>query len=217
MNENAQLAEFANNLWNNFLKRKAEQQNMDAVSYYRAEVTANNGNRRVTVQRPLDNAIVVSTTPPMANVSVGDQVIVARFGKGNNNANHLVIAYSDGDAGYSTVATTGSYNDLADVPTLPDGLDYATFAIANNATGTYQVTTTTHALIVITAPTSGARGMYLLYIRTNGTFGLTNILSGSVTPTASATNGRFTVTNSSGYAVDMRCLIFTGGITQVTT
>ena len=216
MNENAQLAEFANNLWNNFLSRKAEQQSKDAVTFYRAEVTANNGNRRVTVQRPLDTAIEVSTTPTMAGVSVGDQVVVARFGKGNNNANHLVIAYGDGDTGISPVGISGSYTDLTDVPTLPVGLSYATFSVSNNATGTFIVSDTTYALLVITSPAGAARGVYILYARDSGQFGISTVFSGSIVPTQGTVTGTFKITNSSGYASQMRCLIFTGSIATYT-
>lgn len=96
MNENAQLAEFANNLWNNFIKERVKADNANSVMYYRAEVVSNPGNNRLVVQRPFDEAIEVSCTDAMSSATAGTQVLVIRFGNGTNNANHLVMARGDG-------------------------------------------------------------------------------------------------------------------------
>ena len=93
-NTNAEMAEFAENLWNNFIKPKMQMELANYVSYYRATVASNvDGN--VTVSRPFDGTFPVNATEYMANVSVGDNVLVFSLGKGNA-ANQLIFAYSNG-------------------------------------------------------------------------------------------------------------------------
>lgn len=108
MNENAQLAEFAENLWKNYIKKKHDEANMDAVSFYRATVISNDGNNRLTIQRPYDNEVQVSCTDDMAAATVGMQVLVIRFGLGKNNANHIVVARGNGNPiGHGGIAENG--------------------------------------------------------------------------------------------------------------
>ena len=95
-NENAQLAEFAENLWKNYIKPKYQDASKDTVSFYRAKVVSNDGNNRLTIQRPYDNSYQVSCTDGMSSATVGMQVIVVRLGNGANNQNHLVIAQGNG-------------------------------------------------------------------------------------------------------------------------
>lgn len=94
-NTNAQMAEFANNLWENFIKKKFEEENADILSYYRAEVVTNDGNNKLTIQRPYDDPYQVSCTDDMSEAVAGMQVIVVRFGNSANNNNHIVVAKSD--------------------------------------------------------------------------------------------------------------------------
>lgn len=96
-NENAQLAEFANNLWENYLKQKHYEASKDLLSYYRAEVVSNDGNNKLTIQRPYDNSYQVNCTEDMNNIGAGEQVTVVKFGNGANNKNHLVVADGSGN------------------------------------------------------------------------------------------------------------------------
>jgi len=102
-NENAQLAEFADNLWKNFIKRKTQEASADNVTFYRAKVVSNTNiaDNKLTVQRPYDNTIEVSCVDSMNGAQAGEEVIVIRFGNGKNNANHLVVANGDGNQTHS--------------------------------------------------------------------------------------------------------------------
>lgn len=95
-NENAQLAEFAENLWKNYLRQKYHDESKDVISFYRAEVVSNDGSNRLTIKRPYDNSYQVSCTDGMSSATAGMQVIVVRLGNGVNNKNHLVIAKGNG-------------------------------------------------------------------------------------------------------------------------
>ena len=96
-NENAQLAEFADNLWNNYIKQKYKNECKDVLTYYRATVVSNDGSNRLTIQRPFDTAYQVSCTDTMSAVTVGTNVTVLVFGDGVNNQNHIVVAYGNGN------------------------------------------------------------------------------------------------------------------------
>ena len=79
-NINAELAEFAKNLWDNYIKEQADTEFENNVWFYRASVTANTGNGLLTVQRPYDNEVTIRCTEPLTNSTVGDTVTVACFG-----------------------------------------------------------------------------------------------------------------------------------------
>ena len=96
-NTNAQMAEFASNLWNNFIKQKQEEANSDVISFYRAKVVSNDGNNKLTIQKPFESAYQVSCTSGMNTATAGMQVIVIRYGNGSNNTNHVVVALGNGD------------------------------------------------------------------------------------------------------------------------
>lgn len=96
-NVNAEMAEFADNLWINYIREKHHQESTDVVSYYRAAVVSNDGNNRLTIQRPFDNSYTVPCTDCMTSATTGDEVLVLRFGNGTNNANHIVVAKGDGN------------------------------------------------------------------------------------------------------------------------
>ena len=115
MNENAALAEFADNLWKNYIKKKHDESYMDAVSFYRAVVVSNDGNNKLTIQRPYDNQIQVFCTDGMTNATAGMQVLVIKFGDGKTNANHVVVARGNGNPignGGSGLPAGGSTNDV---------------------------------------------------------------------------------------------------------
>lgn len=98
-NDNAMMAELAKNLWNNYMKDRVMEALTDSVSFYRATVVTNNNDGTLTIQRPYDNQFSVKRTEGLADISAGDQVVVLRFGNGNNNSNHLAFAHGDGTLG----------------------------------------------------------------------------------------------------------------------
>ena len=113
-NEHAELAEFANNLWKNYIKPKFRQEYKDIMTFYRAEVTANNGDGTLNVQRPFDNVITVPCTEDMSTAGVHSQVTVLRFGNGNNSANQLVVAYGDGNPSFANLLRTVNTSTITD-------------------------------------------------------------------------------------------------------
>lgn len=107
-NMNAQMAEFVGSLWENYIKQKHDEASADVLSYYRAEVVSNDGNNRLTIQKPFDNPYQVSCTDDMSEAVEGMQVIVLRFGNGTNNANHIVVAKGNGSPiGSGGIAVNG--------------------------------------------------------------------------------------------------------------
>jgi len=100
---------------------------------------------------------------------------------------------------------------------LKDGFTYKYFPISNGSTATFTINSDSmYALITITCPASGARGMYIIYGRdTQSSLGVTTVASGSIVPTYVST-GKFSISNSSGYSSQARCMIFTGNITRDT-
>lgn len=95
-NQNAQFAEFASNLWENYIKQKYKDESRNALSFYRAEVVSNDGNNKLTIKRPYDEPYQVSCSDSMQEATVGMQVIVLRFGNDVNNSNHLVVSDGSG-------------------------------------------------------------------------------------------------------------------------
>lgn len=95
-NDKARLAEFAGNLWNNFIHPKFKESCRNMLKYYRAKVVSNPGNRTLNIKRPYDNAVVVPCTDYMESASAGAEVIVVQFGNNNANVNSLVVGYSNG-------------------------------------------------------------------------------------------------------------------------
>ena len=85
------MAEFADNLWNNYIKPKMREELRNSVSFYKATITANAGDGTLTVQRPYDNAVTVSCTDDLKSASVGTQVVVFVLGNGNA-ANSIAIS-----------------------------------------------------------------------------------------------------------------------------
>ena len=54
MTDNKAMEEFASNLWENYMKEKAQELLQNNLSAFRAVVTANPGGGTLTVQRPFD-------------------------------------------------------------------------------------------------------------------------------------------------------------------
>lgn len=91
MNDNAELSEFANNLWKNFIEKKIDEKLNKYVSFGRATVVSNNsGSGRLTISRPYDNDITIPCVDSLKDVSVGSQVTIFNLGK-NNKANMVAV------------------------------------------------------------------------------------------------------------------------------
>lgn len=97
-NTSAEMAEFASNLWQNYIKPKMMRELENYISFYRATVISNTDGV-IKVSRPYDdnggNGFAVNATTQMSGVSANDKVLVFVLGKGNA-ANQLIVAYADG-------------------------------------------------------------------------------------------------------------------------
>lgn len=103
---NKQMAEFARELWENYIKPKFIEQFTDTVTYYMATVVTNDGNNRATIKRPFDDPYQVTYLDDMAGLEAGDTVLVLRFGNGTNNANHIIFGKGNGNMNYTAANAT---------------------------------------------------------------------------------------------------------------
>lgn len=139
MNENAYMAEFAENLWNNYIKLKISEELQQNVSYYKATVTVNPGDGTLTVQRPFDTAYTIRCSDTMKSVAVGTLVTVLVFGRGNAT-NHIAIS-ADGMKDLHrgilpiTLGGTGQTTKKAVRNTLGLGNTTGALPVANGGTG----------------------------------------------------------------------------------
>lgn len=108
---NKQMAEFARELWENYIKPKFNAEFSDNVTYYMATVVSNDGNNKVTIKRPFDDAYQVSCLEDMAGLVAGDTVLVLHFGNGTNNANHIIFGRGNGNTNYTAVGATETANE----------------------------------------------------------------------------------------------------------
>lgn len=109
MIENREMAEFAQSLWENYIKFKHKEADADTVSYYKAEVVAKPSSGTLSIQRPLDDTVYDVACPSyMDDVAVGSQVLVLRFGNGTNLMNHFVIDNAARTMLASAIATGSS-------------------------------------------------------------------------------------------------------------
>lgn len=111
-NDNAQMAQFAKNIWENYMSPMVKKSEADTVKYYRAEVVTNDGSNLLTIKRPYDNSYQVACTKDMSDVTAGTQVIVIRFGNGTNNSNHLVVAKGDGNPAVTATDAVSTLSNL---------------------------------------------------------------------------------------------------------
>ena len=114
-NDNAAMADFAQSLWDNYIRQKYEDASMNTVSFYRATVTSNDlaSGGELRVSRPFDNDMPVNCTSGMKGVSEGDLVVVARLGNGPAAMNNLVFAKADGTLNTVSTLLTASYKNTA--------------------------------------------------------------------------------------------------------
>lgn len=114
MNENAYMAEFAENLWNNYIKLKIADELQQNVSYYKASVISNPGDGTLNVQRPYDSIMKIRCTNDLkTTATAGALITVLVFGKGNAT-NHIAVSV-DGMKDLRTVGTTlGDQNPVMD-------------------------------------------------------------------------------------------------------
>lgn len=89
---NKDMAEFAENLWRNYIEPKMEASMTGDISYYRASVISNNGDGTLTIKPACDNERTANCTMEMSDVTAGSAVLVMRMGNGNAAENHLVFA-----------------------------------------------------------------------------------------------------------------------------
>lgn len=165
-NEQAVMAEFAESLWNNYIRQKIDELFTNNVSFYLASVTANPGSGTLTVQAPLDSERTVSCTNELRGISVGSQVAVLKLGNGNAALNHLAFLSVSNNAlikaplsiaSGGTGATTASaaLANLSGVPILdnPTDLDAAMeIGLAHyNASASNKPTSAGGSLIVVPA------------------------------------------------------------------
>lgn len=151
-NDQATMAEFAQNLWNNYIKQKTEEANSSVVSYYRAVVTtANDGSNILKVKQPFETTSrTVSCTDELADVAVGTNVVIMRMGNGNAAVNNLAflalddmsmiktpIPISKGGTGQTTAsAALLALGGLPVLTTYPEDLDDVTTTCITNYPGT---------------------------------------------------------------------------------
>lgn len=114
MNENAYMAEFAENLWNNYIRLKIKDELQQNVSYYKATVTSNPGDGTLNVQRPFDNVVKIRCTDDLKTVAEGTLVTVLVFGRGNAT-NHIAVS-ADGMKDLRTASAS-----LGDQTPIMDG------------------------------------------------------------------------------------------------
>lgn len=109
MIDNREMALFANSLWENYIKFRHKEANLDTVSYYKAEITAKPGNGKLSIKRPFDTQAVDVPYPSyMDDAPIGTQVLVLRFGDGNNLQNHFIIDNAERTMLASAIATGSS-------------------------------------------------------------------------------------------------------------
>lgn len=166
MNENAMMAEFADNVWRNYIKPKYEQEFKNNVTWYKAKVVSNNTDGTLTVQKPFDNPVTVHPVDGMREVTAGNYVTVLEFGKGNA-LNHIAIGDSTLDYAFSG---TGNYGiNLARATGYCDTKHFAGTGIS-----------ATDGVLTLTPPsaTSNAYSKYLIsYLRYKDYKGKTLTLS----------------------------------------
>ena len=85
MDENQDMKRFADRLWEYF-RPKIEELTRSSIWYFRAQVTREAANGKITVQRPFDEEIALPYVSSMANAAVGSQVTVFVFGSSLTNA-----------------------------------------------------------------------------------------------------------------------------------
>lgn len=85
MDERQEMKRFADQLWHYF-KPKIEELTRSNIWYFRAQVTREAANGKITVQRPFDEEIELPYVSSMGNAAVGSQVTVFVFGSSLTNA-----------------------------------------------------------------------------------------------------------------------------------
>lgn len=140
MNENAYMAEFAENLWNNYIKLKIADDLQQNVSYYKATVISNPGDGTLNVQRPYDSTYKIRCIDDLkTSATAGTMVTVLVFGKGNAT-NHIAVSIDslkDIRTGVVSVANggTGVTTKKAIRNTLGLGNTTGALPVANGGTG----------------------------------------------------------------------------------
>lgn len=85
------MAEFADNLWKNYIKPRMRDELRNNVTFYKATIATNPGDGTLTVQQPFDNAVTIACSDDLRTAAVGTQVVVFVLGSGNA-ANSIAIS-----------------------------------------------------------------------------------------------------------------------------
>lgn len=81
MNENEQLRDFAEALWENYLKQKVQASRTTGLTFFRAQVTTAASAGTVTVQRPFDTALSLPYVPSAESyLTAGSEALVLVLG-----------------------------------------------------------------------------------------------------------------------------------------
>lgn len=138
MIENREMAEFARNLWENYIKFRNKEAAESNVSFYKAKVTANPGNGTLTIQRPFDSQTLSVQCPDyMSSATVGTNVLVLRFGEGNNLANHFVIDNAARTMMASAISSGGGGSTVQVTQTLTSGTEIGRISVNGTETILY--------------------------------------------------------------------------------
>ena len=91
---NDDMKVFADNLWQYFQPMLQERLEHN-IGWFRAVVTENPGDGKLTVQRPFDDPFTIKCISSMSGASVGDNVLIFSFGE-NLGTNAIVVGTADG-------------------------------------------------------------------------------------------------------------------------
>ena len=196
------MAEFANNLWENYIKFRHKEANFDTVSFYKAEITAKPGNGKFSVKRPFDTAAVDVAYPSyMQDAPIGTQVLVLKFGDGNNLANHFV---------FDNAARTM----LASAITTGSSISFPV-TIANGGTGATTLAGAKANLGVPVASDSNPLSDGTASPGTHTSFSRDDHVHPKITQTLSISNNVITLTGSDGSSSSATLPVYGGSMSPV--
>ena len=170
MSDTAYIAEFADNLWNKYMKLKLADELQDDVRFYKAQVVQNPGNGTLVVQKPYEDAVTISCTNDMKTVAVGKMVTVLVFGTGNA-ANHIAVSaagmkdlkITGSDAAADYVVESGSGTTGMDSTRLIDSTSYGRWQKWNS--GKLEIWGSVQLADVVTTKTPLSSGGYISSVR----------------------------------------------------
>lgn len=160
-NNQAVMAEFAQNLWQNFIQQKMTEALSSYVSFFIATVTENPGDGTLKVQAPFDEERTVSVTQELEDIAVGAQVAVLKLGNGNAALNNLAFMrlntkalhagismafYRGGDGDLDSFINPGLYTYSGTSHNAPTSTGGTLLVMPFSSTYTHQMAFPNHAL-----------------------------------------------------------------------